>query len=224
MNASMKRSHADARRRSDASSIFRSHEKSAAADSTAQLKERERRSSNCTNYPTTTEPALRKDCLMSMSSMSSMRHENEYSGILESQSSTPSAAVDSSSAANTPTFEYYGFVVYLVSLAAFVVYLLWAYLPDQALEAVGITYYPDRYWAVALPAWWLMAVAFIYLFNLAMNMYNTPLLNSEDNITDPFSNFQDSMANSQPFCYEVIGGIPPISDIPISIVNKCLYQ
>ncbi|KAJ2801161.1 hypothetical protein H4R20_003786 [Coemansia guatemalensis] len=219
----MKRAHADARRRSNGSGILRSHEKPEAA-SAAQQKERERRSGNYNNYPSTLEAVHRKDCLMTMSSMSSIRHEHEYAGILESQSSTPSAAVDSTSAASTPTFEYYGFVVYLVSLAAFVVYLLWAYLPDQALEAVGITYYPDRYWAVALPAWWLMAVAFIYLFNMAMNMYNTPLLSSKDNITDPFSNLPDNMSNPQAFCYEEIGGIPPICDIPISLVNKCLYQ
>ncbi|KAJ2783281.1 hypothetical protein H4R18_001800 [Coemansia javaensis] len=134
-----------------------------------------------------------------------------------------SSAADAPAATSTPTFEYYGFVVYLVSLAAFAVYLLWAYLPDQALEAVGITYYPDRYWAVALPAWWLMAVAFICLFNVAMNMYNTPLLSSMDNIADPFSNLPPADADGF-YCYDEVGGIPPVGDIPVSLVNRCLYQ
>ncbi|KAJ2613727.1 hypothetical protein H4S08_002048 [Coemansia sp. RSA 1365] len=219
----MQQFYTDTRRRGKRASIPRSFERPE-TPSTAQPKLRERHYKSCNTPPDNTEGAYRKECLMTMSSMSSIRHEHEHAGIFDSQSSTPSAVVDSTSAANTPTFEYYGFVIYLVSLAAFVVYLLWAYLPDQALEAVGITYYPDRYWAVALPAWWLMAVAFIYLFNIAMNMYNTPLLNSKDNITDPFSNLHDAMGNPQTFCYEEIGGIPPISDIPISLVNQCLYQ
>ncbi|PIA17343.1 PIG-P-domain-containing protein [Coemansia reversa NRRL 1564] len=219
----MQQSHTDARRRSNRASIPRFFERPETA-SAAQPRLRERHSNYSNTPPANTEAAYRNECLMTMSSMSSIRHEHEHAGIFDSQSSTPSAAVDSTFAANTPTFEYYGFVVYLVSLAAFVVYLLWAYLPDQALEAAGITYYPDRYWAVALPAWWLMAVAFIYLFNIAMNMYNTPLLNSKDNITDPFSNLHNIIDNPQTFCYEEIGGIPPIGDIPISLVNQCLYQ
>ncbi|KAI8324925.1 phosphatidylinositol N-acetylglucosaminyltransferase subunit P-like protein [Martensiomyces pterosporus] len=125
--------------------------------------------------------------------------------------------------AKTPTFEYYGFVVYLVSLAMFVVYLLWAYLPDEALEAVGITYYPDRYWALAMPAWWLMSVLFVYLFNMAANMYNTPPLDAVDNFTDPYSNLPANASPNDFYCDE-IGGIPPVTDLPISLVNKCLYQ
>ncbi|CAG8795459.1 31460_t:CDS:2, partial [Gigaspora margarita] len=44
----------------------------------------------------------------------------------------------------TPTYEYYGFVLYLLSFIAFAIYLLWAYLPKEVLESLGITYYPDR--------------------------------------------------------------------------------
>ncbi|KAJ1848835.1 hypothetical protein LPJ70_000817 [Coemansia sp. RSA 2708] len=159
-----------------------------------------------------------------MSSVSSMRNDQESAGMSEVPSSYPSSVADNTTVASTPTYEYYGFVIYLVSLAAFIVYLLWAYLPDEALEAVGITYYPDRYWAVALPAWWMMAIAFILLFNFAMNMYNTPLLSSPDNITDPYSNLSEDMAEANTFYYEKVGGIPPVCDIPISLVNECLYQ
>ncbi|KAJ1773973.1 hypothetical protein IW140_000508 [Coemansia sp. RSA 1813] len=123
----------------------------------------------------------------------------------------------------TPTFEYYGFVVYMVSMAAFVVYLAWAYLPDSALETIGISYYPDRYWALALPAWWLTAVGFILLFNVATNMYNTPSLSSIDNITDLHSNIDD-ITDVNGFVCDEIGGIPPISDLPITLANKCLYH
>ncbi|KAJ2521356.1 hypothetical protein H4217_001453 [Coemansia sp. RSA 1939] len=137
-------------------------------------------------------------------------------------SADPSVAEDGL-LAKTPTFEYYGFVVYMVSMVAFVVYLAWAYLPDSALEAIGISYYPDRYWALALPAWWLTAVGFILLFNIAMNMYNTPPLSSLDNITDQHSNVAD-IADADGFLCDEVGGIPPISDLPITLANRCLYH
>ncbi|KAJ2498335.1 hypothetical protein IWW47_003497, partial [Coemansia sp. RSA 2052] len=162
--------------------------------------------------------------LRSISSMSSMRHEQESVGILESRPSSPSSAADASMMAKTPTFEYYGFVVYMVSLAIFAVYLMWAYLPDSVLEAVGITYYPDRYWALALPAWWVSAIAFVFLFNMAANMYSTPLLNSIDNITDSQSLLPSDMNCADEFFCDEVGGIPPIGDLPISLVNLCLYQ
>ncbi|KAJ2767963.1 hypothetical protein IWQ57_003738 [Coemansia nantahalensis] len=170
------------------------------------------------------EPA-RPAPLLTASTASLLRLALDSAGLPEAlQSPPPSVAGKEPAAASTPTHEYYGFVLYLVSLAAFAVYLLWAYLPDEALEAVGITYYPDRYWAVALPAWWLVAVASVYVFNLALNLYNTPLLSSMDNITDSFANLPGRDCAADCFCYDEVGGIPPVGDIPISLVNQCLYQ
>ncbi|KAI9479795.1 hypothetical protein LPJ78_003411 [Coemansia sp. RSA 989] len=182
-------------------------------------------SNRTTSSPGTTADRIQRPVSMAtVSSLPSMQNDQELSGMFETMSSLPSSDAEDAAAPSTPTFEYYGFVVYLVSLAAFILYLLWAYLPDEALEAVGITYYPDRYWAVALPAWWLMAVGFICLFNIALNMYNTPLLSSPDNITDPYSNLPKDMADVKSFYYEKIGGIPPVCDIPISLVNECLHN
>ncbi|KAJ2373630.1 hypothetical protein IW150_003529 [Coemansia sp. RSA 2607] len=152
------------------------------------------------------------------------RVDQESFGISESRPSSLSSANGRSTIAKTPTFEYYGFVIYLVSLASFIVYLVWAYVPDHLLEAIGITYYPDRYWALALPAWLLTAVGFAYIFNMAANMYNTPLLDSMDNIVDPYSNLPKDMNRAGEFYSNEIGGIPPVSDLSISLVNNCLYQ
>ncbi|KAJ2712508.1 hypothetical protein H4R19_002716 [Coemansia spiralis] len=166
----------------------------------------------------------RAGLLLTASTASLLRLTQEPGAPPESLLSPPSSVASREAAASTPTHEYYGFVLYLVSLAAFAVYLLWAYLPDGALEALGITYYPDRYWAVALPAWWLVAVGSVYVFTMAMNLYNTPLLSSMDNITDSFANLPSGVAEADGFCYEEVGGIPPVGDIPISLVNRCLYQ
>ncbi|KAK6437029.1 hypothetical protein LTR95_006777 [Oleoguttula sp. CCFEE 5521] len=72
-----------------------------------------------------------------------------------------------------PTYEYYGFTLYLSSSLAFMVYLLWAYLPSPFLRSLGITYYPNRWWALAVPAWSVVFVLWIYV---ALAGYNTGYL------------------------------------------------
>lgn len=72
-----------------------------------------------------------------------------------------------------PTYEYYGFVLYLFSSLAFLIYLLWAYLPSPFLHALGIFYYPNRWWALAVPAFLVMLIVYIYV---ALACYNTEYL------------------------------------------------
>lgn len=43
-----------------------------------------------------------------------------------------------------PTAESQGFVLYIGSLVAYALYLVWAFLPDQALVTIGIEWYPSR--------------------------------------------------------------------------------
>jgi phosphatidylinositol glycan class P protein len=40
--------------------------------------------------------------------------------------------------------EFYGFVAWLLTLLVYVAYILWALLPDDAIRAVGIEWYPAR--------------------------------------------------------------------------------
>ncbi|KAI1128695.1 PIG-P-domain-containing protein [Nemania abortiva] len=72
-----------------------------------------------------------------------------------------------------PTYEYYGFVVYLFSSLTFLIYLLWAYLPSPFLHALGIYYYPNRWWALAVPSFITMLIVYIYV---ALALYNTEVL------------------------------------------------
>ncbi|KAK9802505.1 putative PIG-P domain-containing protein [Seiridium cardinale] len=72
-----------------------------------------------------------------------------------------------------PTYEYYGFVLYLFSSLAFLIYLLWAYLPSPFLHALNIYYYPNRWWALAIPAFLVMLIVYIYV---ALACYNTEYL------------------------------------------------
>ncbi|KAI2625993.1 PIG-P-domain-containing protein [Hypomontagnella submonticulosa] len=72
-----------------------------------------------------------------------------------------------------PTYEYYGFVLYLFSSLTFLIYLLWAYLPSPFLHALGIYYYPNRWWALAIPSFLVMLIVYIYV---ALAAYNTEVL------------------------------------------------
>lgn len=53
--------------------------------------------------------------------------------------------------APTPNRAVYGFVLNLVFKAIFLVYLAWAILPREVFATFGITYLPQRYWALAIP-------------------------------------------------------------------------
>ncbi|KAI9825276.1 MAG: hypothetical protein M1832_001310 [Thelocarpon impressellum] len=72
-----------------------------------------------------------------------------------------------------PTYEYYGFVLYLVSSLAFLMYLLWSYLPSPFLHQLGINYYPNRWWSLAIPSFLVMLIVYIYV---ALASYNTGYL------------------------------------------------
>ena len=72
-----------------------------------------------------------------------------------------------------PTYEYYGFAVYLASSAAFLLYVVWAYVPSPLLHQMGIHYYPNRWWALAIPCWLVALIIYIYV---ALASYNTQYL------------------------------------------------
>ncbi len=72
-----------------------------------------------------------------------------------------------------PTYEYYGFVLYLFSSLTFLIYLLWSYLPSPFLHALGIYYFPDRWWSLALPSFLVMTLVYTYA---ALASYNTEIL------------------------------------------------
>ncbi|KAL0262297.1 hypothetical protein SLS55_003739 [Diplodia seriata] len=84
-----------------------------------------------------------------------------------------------------PTYEYYGFFIYLASSFAFLMYLLWAYLPRPFLHQLGIYYYPNRWWALAVPAWLVALVIYIYVALASYNLgYLTLPMGSSENIVD----------------------------------------
>lgn len=64
-------------------------------------------------------------------------------------------------------------------------YLLWSYLPSPFLHQLGIYYYPNRWWSLALPAYLVMSVLYIYVALAAYNTgYLTRPLHDIENMVD----------------------------------------
>ncbi|KAI5797143.1 PIG-P-like protein [Pyronema domesticum] len=76
-------------------------------------------------------------------------------------------------APKVPTYEYYGFTLYVISSVSFLLYIFWSFAPAAVLEAVGVSYYPSRWWSLALPSYLVVLVCYIYA---ALAGYNTGIL------------------------------------------------
>ncbi|OAQ93918.1 subunit P of phosphatidylinositol N-acetylglucosaminyltransferase [Purpureocillium lilacinum] len=111
-----------------------------------------------------------------------------------SRPTTPDASDDENvaplprAAPKVPTYEYYGFVLYLFSSLTFLLWLPWSYTPAPFLLALGIRYYPDRWWALATPAFLVMTLVYIYV---ALASYNTEMLTADDRKDSYYQRFAD---------------------------------
>jgi phosphatidylinositol N-acetylglucosaminyltransferase subunit P len=82
-----------------------------------------------------------------------------------------------------------------------VIYLLWSYLPSPFLHQLGIYYYPNRWWSLAIPSFLVMTIVYIYV---ALASYNTGYLalpmNSIENVVDEAANIAviDSKGRRRP--------------------------
>ncbi|RKO87787.1 PIG-P, partial [Blyttiomyces helicus] len=114
--------------------------------------------------------------------------------------------------------EYYGFILYLSTFVSYVTFLLWAFLPEQILQDLGITYYPTRYWALAVPIWILGLIPFTILMFIGTNLFNTPPLSSPRTLTDRYASMMRARNLGKIINEE---SIPDLQDVPISMVNQC---
>lgn len=176
-------------------------------------------------------------------------------------SSTPTAAAPSSSlplprpsrSASHASAEVYGFCLYVCTFALAALYLCWALLPDDLLRAWGISYYPDKWWALALPAWSCSLLAAVPLLYLCANMHFTLPLEHPNLMHDAWTTQQKQQprqhssppvsAKSAPADSEVSGqqpsgaarqctgwaassqrySIPDMLDLSLEHINEMLY-
>lgn len=117
--------------------------------------------------------------------------------------------------------EVYGFVGSITTVVAAVIYFLWAYLPDSFLHSIGISYYPSRYWAVALPTYFMVTVVLAIGCYIGLNFIATPPPTSLNVIYDEYSREPQKHLLSD---NEEDQPIEPISDIGIDEINNMMFR
>lgn len=80
--------------------------------------------------------------------------------------------------------EVNGFVSWLASFAAFFAYCCWALCSTEQLENLGVTYYPDRYWVLALPIMLLVVLAIVFFGYAFINILYSPSPESTKQFVD----------------------------------------
>ncbi|KAI0676332.1 PIG-P-domain-containing protein [Trametes maxima] len=129
--------------------------------------------------------------------------------------------------------EFYGFVAWASTYLLFVLYLLWAFLPDDYITALGVSWYPNREWSLLIPAYGMVLVLLTYFTYFALALAGTPAFADVATITDSkahlpgparaagtvtgASAFAPYLAHARP------DAVPEMYDIPLGLVNRVVY-
>ncbi|XP_077293637.1 phosphatidylinositol N-acetylglucosaminyltransferase subunit P-like isoform X1 [Arctopsyche grandis] len=147
--------------------------------------------------------------------------------------------------APTQARSIYGFILYLASSTLLVIYLCWALIPDEILNSMNIYYYPQKYWAFAVPMQLLLALSlFAFIIYPCLNLSMTPNIDSMNTIADNFSLKQNNQDSQQVYdfcdcsnktkCFlgkavisdseNKLKKIPHVEDLDIVDVCRILYS
>jgi len=116
------------------------------------------------------------------------------------------------------TSDVYGFTIWIASWFLWALYMVWAFVPDSIIQSWGVTYYPDKYWAVVIPLWLILLVPFLAMFYTLLNLSKTNSIDSKYAYTD------DKAISPPPATYRAPpGALPQIHDMDLDQVNRMLY-
>ena len=119
--------------------------------------------------------------------------------------------------------EVRGFAGFLATILLFTMYLGWAYIPDETLKAIGISYFPAKRWAIAIPFFFALTFFVSPLLYCGVNLATTEPLSSPLLITD-FEE-EEEKQNYELHCrVSKARGVPPIYDIPLAKVNARMFR
>ncbi|XP_066143166.1 cGMP-dependent protein kinase 1-like isoform X2 [Euwallacea fornicatus] len=87
--------------------------------------------------------------------------------------------------APTPNRAVYGFSLFLSFNISFLLYLIWAIIPEKYFKHVGIDFLPQRHWAVAIPIYILTVLTlFAFFIYPSLGLMMTPDVDDMRTVTD----------------------------------------
>ncbi|RPD61462.1 PIG-P-domain-containing protein, partial [Lentinus tigrinus ALCF2SS1-6] len=122
--------------------------------------------------------------------------------------------------------EFYGFVAWTSTYLLFVLYLLWAFLPDERILALGVSWYPNREWSLLIPAYGMVLVLLTYFTYFALAFAGTPSFADMRTITGESRVLHRRRRdrNYNPYLEQAkVDAIPELYDIPLGLVNRVVY-
>nr|XP_039248081.1 phosphatidylinositol N-acetylglucosaminyltransferase subunit P-like [Styela clava] len=118
----------------------------------------------------------------------------------------------------SPERAAYGFVLYLASYILFAVFVIWAYVPDEVLHSIGLTYLPTKAWAIVLPILGCIGAVSIPVVYFIINILHTQALEEEIEIHSK-SNIPESTIQNFDLSS---GSVPPIVELDLATVCRHL--
>ncbi|KAH9833198.1 PIG-P [Rhodofomes roseus] len=119
--------------------------------------------------------------------------------------------------------EFYGFVAWTSTYLLFCLYLLWALLPDEYIICLGISWFPNREWAILLPAYSMVLVLLTYFTYFALALSGTPPFSDISTITDSRAHLPPGGGENPYFAHARPNSVSQMYDIPIGMVNRVIY-
>ncbi|KAH8488213.1 hypothetical protein H0E87_024040 [Populus deltoides] len=113
--------------------------------------------------------------------------------------------------------QYLSSVLNSIVFVRAVIFLVWAYVPENWFHTIGIFYYPNKYWALAGPIYAMLTILLALLFYAGLNSMSTPPPSSLNTIFDEFSKEPSTFIPSREGDEQPI---EPISDNGINKIKK----
>mmetsp|Transcript_15688 Transcript_15688/g.15824 ORF Transcript_15688/g.15824 Transcript_15688/m.15824 type:complete len:122 (+) Transcript_15688:182-547(+) len=110
----------------------------------------------------------------------------------------------------------YAFVGWTASILSYILFLVWVFLPEDLLNYLGITYYPSKYYAVVLPAYFFICYLLSGIIYMSINMIQSPNPDEFCTVTDTYSIHENTSSFRQ--------GILEISDLEPMYVSQQLVR
>lgn len=107
----------------------------------------------------------------------------------------------------------HGFVGFLTTCVCYVLFLVCAFTPEHVLVSLGVTYFPAKWWALALPAWGVAAIGYAYVAYEGVCALGVPPPHALSSVTDPAARFGD----------EHLLATGEVLDEPLSLVCHRLF-